>query len=187
MADHLVYAYLRQLAEAEMDEPVQRLREADLEEGDEESNRKFMIEYVCGICRRIRVSRATHRYLPELEDGVEAAVADVNSLLRVLDLHSNASPAKLHAFRRAYAGHWRRVGEEEERKLAIILLRKEVERGFTLVVAAAAETREEAEEDIWGTAAEEDEKVAAAAAYARVLEGESEIAVAGIAAHAFRA
>jgi len=189
MSDHLQYAYLRQLDQAELNEPGQRLREVVLEESDEESNLSFMKMYLCGICRRIRVSRGAHCYLPWLEDGVEAVVADANALLRALDRYENTSPVKLVALRRASTGQWRRLGEEEEREtreLAIILLQVEVERGFTLVVAAAAETCEEADEEVWGTAAEEDEKVAAAAERARVLEFESARAAEGVAVHAFR-
>jgi len=189
MTDHRKYAYLRQMDQAEEDEPGQRLQEAVMECGDEDSNLNFMKAYLCGICRRVRVRRAAHRYLPGLEDGVEAAVADANALLRALDRHEDTSPVKLVALRRAAIGQWRMLGEEDDREtraLAIKLLRVEVERGFTLAVAAAAETREEEDEELWGTPAEEEKKVAAAAEQAPSLECESEGAVEGVVVHAFR-
>ena len=189
MADHLRYAYLRQMGQAEADEPGQRLREAVLECGDEDDNLLRMKEYVMRICRRIRVSRAAHLYRPSLDDGVEAAVEDSYELLRALDRTENASPLKLAALRRAAAGHWRMRGgenDQETRALAIQLMRVETERSLTLAVAAVEQTREEADEDLWGTAAEEDEKVAAAAELAQRLERESEGAVHHVAADAFR-
>ena len=190
MADHLKVAYYLQMVQSEEDEPTQRLREADLECGDEEDNLRTMRDLLCLLCRRMRVSRKVHGYVPELEDGLETAVADVHTLLRVLDPFENSAPIKMVALRRAVAGEWRLECEEdrgrETKDAAVKLLRIEVERGFTLAVAAAKKTREGAREEIWGTAAEEDAKVAAAAESARNLELESEGAVYRIAAHAFR-
>ena len=188
MNDHLKYAHLCQLNQAMVVEPVQRLREAVIECGDEEGNRIFMMGYLREICRRMRLSRTTHGYVPCLEDGVGAAQADAEDLLKGLERHEDSSPVKLVALRRAAAGLWRQPGDEDQETndLAVKLLQVEVARSLTLVVAAARETRREAGDDIWGTAAEEDEKVAAAAAAARVLEGESELVVSAITAHAFR-
>ena len=187
MAEHLRYAYLRQMVQAEEDEPGQQLREALLECDDLDGNLLFMKGYVMEICRRIRVSRKAHRYLPGLEDGVEAAVEDSYELLRVLDHHEDSSPLKIAALRRAVSGQWRmRGGDQETRILAIKLMRVEIEQSLTLAVAAAAETREEEDEDLWGTPAEEEEKVAAAVEQAQCLERESEGAVHFVVAHAFR-
>ena len=189
MTEHLKHAYMRQMAQAEEDEPTQRLREADLECGDEADNLNSMKRLFCFLCRRMRISRAALKYIPSLDDGVEAAVADAYCLLKPLDRHEDASPVKLAAMRRAANGHWRMLAEGDDletRALAVKILRVEVERGFTLAVAAAAETREEAPEDLWGSPAEEDAKVAAAAQSVLDLERESEGAVYQVAAHAFR-
>jgi len=187
MAEHLMYAYLRQMVQAEEDEPGQQLREALLECDDIDGNLLFMKGYVEEICRRIRLSRKAHCYLPGQDDGVEAAVEDAYELLRVVDHYEDSSPLKIAALRRAAAGQWRmRGGDPETRILAIKLKRVETDRSLSFAVAAAAETREVAPEDLWGTPAEEEEKVAVAAELAQSLERASEIAVRSVAAHAFR-
>ena len=88
---------------------VQREREEVLEPGDEENNLRFMVTYLCGICRRMRVSWAAHLYLPVLA----VALADASALLGVLDLWEDISPVKLDALRRAFTGQWLRRDEVE--------------------------------------------------------------------------
>ena len=189
MSDHLRDSYLRQLSEAELDEPVQREREEVLELSDEETNLKFMVTYLCGICRRMRGSRAGLLYLPVLEDGVEVALADASALLKVLEHWENVSPVKLVALRRAFTGQWLRRDKEEvereSRDLSICLLQVEVERGLTMAVAAAAETRYEDGEELWGTPEEEDQRRMAVAARALRLKEASARAVEEVAQRAF--
>ena len=189
MNDHLRISYERQLSEAELAEPVMQQREEVEEPRDEELNFARMIAYLCNICRRMRVSRAGHLYLPELWEGVVVAVEDASALLEVLDPWENGSQVKLIALRRADAGQWLRQDEEEAdheriaRELSVLLLKVEVQRGLVMAVAAAAETRIE---ELWGTPEEDDQRRLAVISAARRLEEESERAVDREAQRAFQ-
>jgi len=189
MGDHLEISYQRQLSEAELDEPVMQQREEVEEERDEERNFLSMIAYLRNICRRLRVSRAGHRYLPELTEGVVVAVGDASALLDVLDPWENASQVKIIALRRADAGQWMRQDEDESehemlaRELAVLLLGVEVKRGLVMAVAAAAET---VVEELWGTPEEDEQRELAVVRRARRLEEASECAVERLARSAFQ-
>jgi len=190
MSNHLREAYLRRLREGELNENDEREREEVLDLRDEENNLRSRSTYFSSLCRRMRVSRAAHLYLPELEEGVEVALADASALLKVLESWEETSPVTLIALRRALAGQWFRVDEHEverdSRDLAVRLFQVEVELTLMMGVAAAEETSDPNSEEQWGTPEEDEQRRMAVVPRARRLEEASARAVDEVAQQVFR-